>query len=48
VLTLAASAVEAHGAVVTSFDGTPIAVHFYSSQTLVRGKRAPTVLVGAG
>ena len=32
--------------VVTSFDGTPIVVHFFDAATLPADGRAPTVLVG--
>lgn len=38
----------ARDVVVTSFDGTPIAAHFYSAENRVAGGRAPTVLVGPG
>ena len=34
--------------VVTSFDGTPIVVHFFPATGLPAGERAPTVLYGAG
>lgn len=39
---------EARDVVVTSFDGTPIAAHFYPAVGLGAGERAPTVLVGPG
>jgi ABC-2 type transport system ATP-binding protein len=39
---------EARDAVVTSFDGTPIAAHFYPAVGLGAGQRVPTVLVGSG
>ena len=35
-------------AVITSFDGTPIAAHFYPAVGLDVGERVPTVLVGPG
>lgn len=38
----------ARDAVVTSFDGTPIVVHFYPSSGSKPGERVPTVLVAAG
>ena len=37
----------ARDAVVTSFDGTPIAVHLYGPTTPLAGGTAPTVLVGS-
>ena len=39
---------EARDAVVTSFDGTPIVVHFYAPAGLPAGEQAPTVLYGSG
>ena len=39
---------EARDAVVTSFDGTPIAAHFYPAVGLGVGERVPTVLVAPG
>ena len=42
------AAAEARDAVVTSFDGTPIATHFFPAVGLDAGERAPTVLVGTG
>ncbi len=42
-----ASAAAARDDVVTSFDGTPIAVHFFPPTTAPAGGVAPTVLVGA-
>lgn len=42
-----ASPAAARDAVVTSFDGTPIAVHFYGPTVPPPGGVAPTVLVGA-
>ncbi len=47
-LLCSAPAAEARDAVVTSFDGTAIAAHFYPAAGLGPGKRAPTVLVGPG
>lgn len=38
----------ARDVVVTSFDGTPIAAHFYAAGDRLAGGRAPTVLVGPG
>ena len=45
---LCCSTAQARDAVVTSFDGTPIVVHFYSPAGLSAGERAPTVLLGSG
>ncbi|MEY2513101.1 MAG: type transport system ATP-binding protein [bacterium] len=42
------TAAEARDAVVTSFDGTPIAAHFYPAVGLHPGERMPTVLIGPG
>jgi hypothetical protein len=42
------AAVEARDVVMTSFDGTPIAAHFYPAVGLDPGELAPTVLVGPG
>ena len=42
-----ASPASARDAVVTSFDGTPIAVHFYGPTTAPASGVAPTVLVGS-
>ena len=38
----------ARDTIVTSFDATPIVVHFYGASGLGAGERAPSVLVGAG
>jgi ABC-2 type transport system ATP-binding protein len=46
-LALAAPAT-ARDATVTSFDGTPIATHFFPAADLAPGAQAPTVLVGHG
>jgi ABC-2 type transport system ATP-binding protein len=48
VLLCCCAVAEARDAVVTSFDGTPIAAHFYPAVGLGSGERAPTVLVGPG
>ena len=42
-----ASPASARDAVVTSFDGTPLVVHFFGPATEAPDGRAPTVLVGA-
>ncbi|HEY1539598.1 MAG TPA: CocE/NonD family hydrolase [Solirubrobacteraceae bacterium] len=41
-------AAHARDVVVTSFDGTPIVAHFYTSSVAKPGERDPTVLVGSG
>lgn len=46
-LACGASPASARDAVVRSFDGTPIVVHFFGPATPPPGGRAPTVLVGA-
>jgi len=38
----------ARDATVTSFDGTPIATHFFPAEGLPAGAQAPTVLIGHG
>ena len=43
-----APAASARDATVTSFDGTPIAVHFFPAAGLAAGAKAPTVLFGPG
>ena len=45
---LGAPAAWARDATVTSFDGTPIAVHFFPAAGLTSGAKAPTVLFGPG
>lgn len=45
---LTADPAHARDAVVTSFDGTPIVMHFFEATGLSPGERAPTVLVGPG
>ncbi|MDP2712110.1 MAG: CocE/NonD family hydrolase [Solirubrobacteraceae bacterium] len=44
---LPAAGAQARDAVVTSFDGTPIVVHFYGPLAAPPGGRAPTVVVGS-
>src|SRR3954449_11068287 len=44
----AAPAASARDATVTSFDGTQIAVHFFTAAGLGSGAKAPTVLFGPG
>jgi ABC-2 type transport system ATP-binding protein len=43
-----ATVAEARDVVVTSFDGTPIAAHFFPAVGLGPGERVPTVLIGPG
>jgi ABC-2 type transport system ATP-binding protein len=47
-LCVLAAPAQARDATVTSFDGTPIATHFFPAAGLAPGARAPTVLVGHG
>ncbi len=44
---IAAPVAAARDATVSSFDGTPLAVHFFPAADLRSGQRAPTVLVGS-
>jgi len=47
-LLVAAPAAHARDAIVRSFDGTEIVVHFFAAEGLKPGERAPTVLSGHG
>jgi ABC-2 type transport system ATP-binding protein len=48
VLLACAPGAAARDVIVTSFDGTPIAAHFFGAENLPAGGRAATVLVGHG
>src|SRR5262245_16087725 len=47
-LALGAAPAQARDAIVTSFDGTPIAAHFFPGTGVSADKPAPTIMIGPG
>jgi ABC-2 type transport system ATP-binding protein len=47
-LVLSAAPAQARDAIVTSFDGTPIAAHFFPGDGVTADKPAPTIMIGPG